>query len=547
MSNNSTDTSSLDSLTSSAQESGDVDPMALELFAINTPPASESDQDAILSTPARSCNERKKLSDDLIYDIASYLASRADIGTLRQTCRRNFVLLETAHFQVDVRNIIEEERDKHYQSSCVDYDDRFNYRDFVDQNFSEDCEFCYWKNELHERPCGNQGTWSALHWASSCGFSRIVGEIIRIATQVDRRYLDAKTYSGRTALSLAAEKGHIEIIRQLINAGVFVDAPEDSIAMVYNPDSPFPKIPCTSKRSYLRDLRGSVNPLSPLCFALVCRQEEAAILLAHHSFRNMGHMLFEDVSCPLIVTTIMKMPNIMRILLSQLYGLRTVGRFQPSRRTILIMILERAIRIEHNYEVIDILIDELEDPHARDNLDYDGVVERAICLQRYGNAWHIIQHILQGKDKKRTGSLLGDMLGCMARNDMELPMVKELSEELYTRGHFLYLQQALCTSFLYDDVRQRGDGRKFLANFLVSQVSHNPGVGTYLHWLFSRRTVDVNALEYVLLEARDNININAMNAKEFTPLDIAIRHGHKEAAAILKAHGAIAGKGSDGI
>ncbi|OTA96552.1 hypothetical protein M434DRAFT_27695 [Hypoxylon sp. CO27-5] len=501
------------------------------------------------STPVPPCDERKqKLSDDLIYFIASNFASRGDLGTLRQTCRRNHVLLETAHFRADVRNIMQAERNKFNSDlhAFLNYGVEFIRHDVSYRDFCEGCEFCHLKTELYARPCCKKGTWSALHWASSCGFSRIAGEIIRTAKQVDRRYLDAKNHNGLTALSLAAEKGHIEIIRQLINAGAFLYATGYTR---YNLDILFSRIPGTSNQGLPWVPGGPWLAFNPLCYAMAFRQEDAAILLAHHTFKNMGHMLYKDVCWPLLVAAIMKMPNIMRILFAQLNGIETAGDDQSSRRKILEDILNNATRIEHNYEVIDILLEELANLHTRDKL-YCDVVEYAMSKRCYGNARHIIQHFLQMEDIKRVGPLVASMLGCMARDDMGLPMTKELTEELYNRGCFLYLHQALCKSFALCFVytQERGClGKKFLANFLASQVGILRGGGKYLHWLLSQRDVHIRALKYVLLEAPDNIDINAIDAKEFTPLDIAIRHGHREAIDILREHGAAPGKGSDGI
>ncbi|KAI1412779.1 ankyrin repeat-containing domain protein [Hypoxylon sp. FL1857] len=396
-----------------------------------------------------------------------------------------------------------------------------------DENDSE--YEAYRKKNIAHR-CQNRANSGLIHWASSRGLLEMTRSIIKLALQTDPKYLDSKNKVGRTALSLAAEKGHVEIIRVLIDAGAFVDAPSTLCDRAKC-------IPMLSQQPY------NFNPLN---YAIVYGNETAAALLAQHT-KHKHHYSFVEygmraIFSPICLAALNKMPSVVRILLTRdpdSYGKssRPTPYEQPYREPLFC-----AASKEANYEVMDILLQN--GASVRDRVpgyeSYDTPLRMSIRHKCFGNAKYLLAKAeVEGVEIEDYVHALHDA----AQYGGRFPMLKVLAEYFNTNGLFDDLHGTLYYCVHIDGPQP--EPAKYLINLLTIELNRDylEEGQTYLHWLCQKREVKVDKVIQAVLREAQGIDINAMDAKGYTALDIAKKRGHKTMAALLRSHGAKVGEG----
>ncbi|KAI1136424.1 ankyrin repeat-containing domain protein [Hypoxylon sp. FL0543] len=463
----------------------------------------EANQHTMSPSDSVTCYQKQKLPENVLYYIArNFLTDQRDRCHLRQTCHQLAGTLEGLIYRDEVL------------SDCGPAEN-YRLREYapVPSYYKAELSSCVRRYTSYlERGLRSLRGYPPLHCAAAHGLLGMAKSIIKTALRLNPEYLDIQDADGRTALSLAAEKGHVEIIRELLDAGAFADPPS-----LFEGENLY-----TGRSEHV---------FIPINYAIYHGHEDAAMLLARHTeYARDARAL--HVYPPINLAVIKRMPNVVKGLLSRkIMDMGPGGNHAP--------LFLAAVSSDHNYEMIDML---LQNGAVVDSwMLHTTVMANAVRWGCNGNALHLLGR----ENPNNTGRWISRTLEDILNKDSALPVIKVLVERLNKHGHFKILHYALQASI--PGGRQyrycKPPTTKFLLRFMATRLNKDylREGQTYLHWLLQQREVYECELDLFSCEARDEFDINATDAEGYTPLDYAISYRHKKAAQLLRSHGAVLG------
>ncbi|KAI1086438.1 ankyrin repeat-containing domain protein [Rostrohypoxylon terebratum] len=514
---------------------------------------------------------KRKLTDHVFYHMVQegHIKSLRDICNLRLTCRSISTTLELALYRRDIITSLRrqrlhrhdepenppdgerlrEEPSQEYsplgddESSDDDYDwfrcyksdedagtDDDNW-DYDEEHFkAHQAEMSTYikKHRAHflQRPTTRSLKTTSLHWAAANGYLDMLGKILGQIKKKDfyKQFLDLKIKGAKTALVVAAENGRDDVVKMLIEAGAFVDAP-----------SPY-------STSYTRRYCGShirdMDPdhpnyygerqrqfCTPLGHAIRSGNESTAIILASHTehLNNHGFGYGRTILSPLTLAVRHEMYGVIKTLLSRGYQESRKSLIDPEHPQRESDPLCIASSIENNQRMIKFLID-----HGI-GIDTNGAwgwcpLVYAIYTNRVENALYL----LSCEESDYIGSRIQEAFQESTRHDDNLEITKALAERLNSFGAFLCL---IGTIRDMSPAFKRRETIRYCANLLASGLNKTyiREDQTYVHWLLedSKGGAKFGAdLNFVMEHAGDKFDIHAKDKDGLTGLDLARKYNN---------------------
>ncbi|KAI0880498.1 ankyrin repeat-containing domain protein [Annulohypoxylon maeteangense] len=357
-------------------------------------------------------------------------------------------------------------------------------------------------------------TTSAIHWAATYGFVKMTEDILNNALYINHEYIDLKVRGTKTPLAIAAQKGHIEIIRLLINKGAFVDAPSPY-------STTYTRQWCSNVATYIGDNpacrgRRKKHFCTPLSHAIMYGQEEAALLLAQHTehLNNDGWRHKPTIISPLTQAVKKKMVSVIKLLLSRgyddgteskIYGEEFEREWEP--------LCFAAMHHDGNEEMLGLLLDNGVDIGVLGIWGWSAI-QVASSQHHFDN----VRYLLSREDPSFTGLRLRDVLLLAAMHDCNFEVVDAVCKHMNAAGAF----EVIAEGVFYCEPKVRD----YLVNILTAGINRDylrPGQ-TWLHWFIEKyKNQEYPNLwkETTILvkHSKGLLDINALDADGYTALD----------------------------
>ncbi|KAI1488476.1 ankyrin repeat-containing domain protein [Biscogniauxia mediterranea] len=468
------------------------------------------------------------LSVDILYYLADGFLSQRDTASLAQTSRVMAESLSTALYKKDILAV----KDQDKASGIQHHDDRV-YQVAQSNYDGQDSPLAQKHREL-PRHFGKRPP--ALHWACIIGSLPMAKQIIQQALGLYKHYIDCKNRYSDTPLFLAVENDSIEIVRVLIEAGCYIDAPVET--RVYIDDymdiytlalgSSF----AIASPVWRQGERDDLQETTALAFSIVRRQPAISELLAKNTRRPYIPYKRGLVSI-LDLASLQGMIEVVRILVERdmIPTSDHTGRHHRCGQP-----LHFAAVPANNVEVMKLLV-ESGATHEAEDMGGLAPLDWAIINNRKANALYL----LQLEDADYIGKRIIKGLRVSSKRDRSLPITQVLVDRLVAADAIVEIERALHRCML----QQR------LATLTVQYLLHMLAVGIpkthwrgsqmYLHWALTREEhdeeVDQDVVELFIEACAWLVDLNMKDYKGNTPLYYAKTLGFKHIAKLIKKHG----------
>lgn len=362
---------------------------------------------------------------------------------------------------------------------------------------------------------------TSLHWAAQNGYADMLKVILQQVSINDfyKQFLDLKVRGAKTALAVAAEWGRDDIVKMLIEAGAFVDAP--------SPYSTSYTKRC--RASHQRDVDRD-HPIyygerqrqfcTPLGHAIRSGEESTAMILASHTehLNNSGFTRNRRIVSPLTLAVRYEMHGVIKTLLSRGYKENPIFCVYWERESHPLCV---ASSIKNNQEMIKLLIDHGMGLNSSGSWNWYPLTY-AIHTERFENAFYL----LSCEEPDYAGDRIEEALRLSILHDRNLEITKALVERLNSFGKFGCLIEIIRET---SPSRKRSETICYVANLLASGLNkaYIREDQTYVHWVieYSKHNAEFGAdLTYVMGYAGDNFDINAKDKDGLTGLDLANKY-----------------------
>ncbi|KAI1497306.1 ankyrin repeat-containing domain protein [Biscogniauxia marginata] len=420
--------------------------------------------------------DRQKLTVDALCVVAKSLDRQRDISALYQTSRIMASGLASLQYERDILAV--EAKDK--ESGTYVYNNEVY--EMAKCNYESHNSALARKHREFPRHFGEKPP--ALHWACVIGSVSMAKKIIKSALKLYSHYLNSKDMYGCTPLFLAVEHGRVEIVRALIEAGCYVDAPVPTAVYIntYLNSGRFEILTFNYVivRPYWKEDTGNLDEATPLAFAITHRKLAIAELLAKHTRRPY-------ITCG-------EQGLVSALDLASLSGLTEVA----------------------------------EDVNEKSPLRW------AIHSCNISNALYLIQ--LEKGDyvgKRFTTALLASI-----KKDCNIPITWALVERFISQDRIHDIESTLSTSL------QCGERTPLTTQYLLQMLAvripkrHWKRSRTYLHWALNREVVAGEVIRTFIDQCLWLVDINAKDSDGKTALYYAKKFKHKKIAKLLRKHGA---------
>ncbi|CAJ2508885.1 Uu.00g139110.m01.CDS01 [Anthostomella pinea] len=280
------------------------------------------------------------------------------------------------------------------------------------------------------------GNNNALQWGCKFDSRLTVEKAIKAALEVFPDYIDMRDFAGITPLQTVAQNGNIDVVRALLDAGSFAEAPLRVTALpIKDLRTPLTARQMRSNQKYQSEMvpiqfvPDELIFLDALGLAIRAGHHSVAKILAErtvtaHEFPLTSSYIANRFVGPVFMAAMTRNSTVLRVLLARGCDATTkAGGFED------VSALHVAARVENNEGIMSQLMSSGADLHAVDakgRTPFTWAIKHG-CVR---NA----QWLLDQEDPTDTVQRLCDMLAQTFLKDLFLPVTKSLVERFVARG-----------------------------------------------------------------------------------------------------------------